>query len=150
MAEDTRLAEDTRYSLPDLDEEQWNSILSKEDKNLVADHNNSKNNDDSARIDSLNLSTHTSSSYPNSDVEDDTTKNYFDVSEEDEAIFNMSSVFGSFDDSEETFSEMIMNGVSSTGSVLSDTFIGLVAGVGGGLVEMAEAISDGADVVTNS
>ena len=34
----------------------------------ISDHNNSKKNDDSARIDSLNLSTHTSSSYPNSDI----------------------------------------------------------------------------------
>ena len=151
------MAEDTRYSLPDLDEEQWNSILSKEDKNLVADHNNSKKNDDSARIDSLNLSTHTSSSYPNSDINFDAIEPIDldgrgnPVSGSEQSLRDAMSGIEPFSiEPEESFSEMIMNGVSSTGSVLSDTFIGMVAGVGGGLVEMAEAISDGADVVTNS
>jgi hypothetical protein len=131
--------------------------LSDEDKQLVSDKVNSVRNDDSVRIDMENLSSHSSSSYLNSDFNFDAIEPIDldgrgnPVSSSDQKLRDALDGIEPFNvEPEESFSEMIGNGVSSAGNVLSDTFVGMVAGVGGGFVEMAESISDGADIVTNA
>lgn len=118
--------------------------LSEKDRGIAEQSRQSLKDDDSLRIDLMDNQTNTSASNPSSDLKEASLFVKANQDDEVDRIVNEKMGDPAILNPYQDFSDMVGGG---TASYFSDAFLGAVAGVGGGLINVAASLEEGTEAM---
>jgi hypothetical protein len=118
--------------------------LSEKDRGIAEQSRQSLKDDDSLRIDLMDNQTNTSASNPSSDLKEASLFIQANQDDEVDRIVNENIGDPAILNPYQDFSDMVGGG---TASYFSDAFLGAVAGVGGGLINVAASLEEGTEAM---